>query len=91
MSLIARTPLIFDFPLQIGCLIDEIFAVQGVMNIQLFVNSRNLLIPNNNWVFASFLSILGIVLGVVLIFFVLVVLVPCIQVYMGGFLFSAYL
>ena len=28
--------------------------------------------------------------GVVLIFFVLVVLVPCIQVYMGNFLFSAY-
>lgn len=27
--------------------------------------------------------------GVVLIFFTLVVLVPCIQVYMGGFLFSA--
>ena len=30
------------------------------------------------------------VVGVVLIFFVLVVLVPCIQVYMGNFLFSAY-
>lgn len=29
------------------------------------------------------------IVGVVLIFFVLVVLVPCIQVYMGGFLFSA--
>ena len=28
--------------------------------------------------------------GVVLIFFVLVVLVPCVQVYMGNFLFSAY-
>ena len=28
--------------------------------------------------------------GAVLIFFVLVVLVPCIQIYMGGFLFSAY-
>ena len=28
--------------------------------------------------------------GVVLIFFVVVVLVPCIQIYMGGFLFSAY-
>ena len=27
--------------------------------------------------------------GIVLIFFVLVVLVPCIQTYMGGFLFSA--
>lgn len=30
------------------------------------------------------------IVGVVLIFFVLVVLVPCIQVYMGTFLFSAY-
>lgn len=30
------------------------------------------------------------IVGVVLIFFVLVVLVPCIQIYMGGFLFSAY-
>lgn len=30
------------------------------------------------------------VVGVVLIFFVLVVLVPCIQVYMGGWLLSAY-
>ena len=29
------------------------------------------------------------IVGVVLIFFVLVVLVPCLQVYMGGFLFSA--
>ena len=29
------------------------------------------------------------IVGVVLIFFVLVVLVPCIQVYMGGFLFDA--
>jgi len=29
------------------------------------------------------------ILGVVLIFFVLVVLVPCIEVYMGSFLFSA--
>ena len=29
------------------------------------------------------------IVGVVLIFFTLVVLVPCIQVYMGGFLFSA--
>ena len=53
---------------QFAILIGLIVAVQGVMNIQLFVNSRNLLIPNNNWVFASFLSILGIVLGVVLIF-----------------------
>ena len=31
------------------------------------------------------------IVGVVLIFFVLVVLVPCLQVYMGNFLFSAYL
>ena len=31
------------------------------------------------------------VVGVVLVFFVIVVLVPCIQVYMGSFLFSAYL
>lgn len=31
------------------------------------------------------------IVGVVLIFFVVVVLVPCIQVYMGGFLFDAYL
>ena len=31
------------------------------------------------------------IVGVVLIFFVVVVLVPCIQVYMGSFLFSAYL
>ncbi len=30
------------------------------------------------------------IVGVILIFFVLVVLVPCIQVYMGNFLFSAY-
>ena len=30
------------------------------------------------------------IVGIVLIFFVLVVLVPCIQVYMGGFLFDAY-
>ncbi len=30
------------------------------------------------------------IVGVVLIFFVLVVLVPCIEVYMGGFLLSAY-
>ena len=29
------------------------------------------------------------IVGVVLIFFVLVVLAPCITVYMGGFLFSA--
>lgn len=31
------------------------------------------------------------IVGVVLIFFVIVVLVPCIQVYMGNFLFDAYL
>ena len=31
------------------------------------------------------------IVGCVLIFFVLVVLVPCVQVYMGNFLFSAYL
>ena len=31
------------------------------------------------------------IVGAVLIFFVLVVLVPCVQVYMGNFLFSAYL
>lgn len=30
------------------------------------------------------------IVGIVLIFFVIVVLVPCIQVYMGNFLFSAY-
>lgn len=30
------------------------------------------------------------IVGVILIFFVLVVLVPCIEVYMGGWLFSAY-
>lgn len=36
-------------------------------------------------------QIVYVIVGVVLIFFVVVVLVPCIQVYMGGFLFSAYL
>lgn len=30
------------------------------------------------------------IVGVVLVFFVVVILVPCIQIYMGGFLFSAY-
>ena len=30
-----------------------------------------------------------LIVGIVLIFFVLVVLAPCIDVYMGGFLFSA--
>ncbi len=35
-------------------------------------------------------EIAGAVVGAVLIFFVIVVLVPCIQIYMGGFLFSAY-
>ncbi len=34
-------------------------------------------------------QIIYMIVGVVLIFFVLVVLVPCIQVYMGNFLFSA--
>ena len=37
-----------------------------------------------------FPEIVAAVVGVVLILFVLVVLVPCIQIYMGGFLFSAY-
>ena len=36
-------------------------------------------------------QVVYLIVGVVLIFFVLVVLVPCIQVYMGNFLFSAYL
>ena len=35
-------------------------------------------------------QIMYAVVGTVLIFVVLVVLVPCIQVYMGNFLFSAY-
>ncbi len=35
-------------------------------------------------------QIIYAIVGVVLIFFVLVVLVPCVQVYMGNFLFSAY-
>ena len=35
-------------------------------------------------------QIMYIIVGTVLIFVVLVVLVPCIQVYMGNFLFSAY-
>ena len=35
-------------------------------------------------------QVMYVVVGVVLIFVVLVVLVPCIQVYMGNFLFSAY-
>lgn len=35
-------------------------------------------------------EIAGGLVGVVLIFFVLVVLVPVVQIYMGGFLFSAY-
>lgn len=30
------------------------------------------------------------IVGIVLIFFVLVVLVPCVQVYMGNFIFSAF-
>ena len=36
-------------------------------------------------------QVVYLIVGVVLIFFVLVVLVPCVQVYMGNFLFSAYL
>ena len=36
-------------------------------------------------------QVVYIIVGVVLVFFVLVVLVPCVQVYMGNFLFSAYL
>ena len=35
-------------------------------------------------------QIVYVIVGVVLIFFVIVVLVPCVQVYMGNFLFSAY-
>ena len=35
-------------------------------------------------------QVMYLIVGVVLIFVVLVVLVPCIQVYMGNFLFSAY-
>ena len=35
-------------------------------------------------------QIVYVIVGIVLIFFVLVVLVPCVQVYMGNFLFSAY-
>ena len=35
-------------------------------------------------------QIVYIIVGLVLIFFVLVVLVPCVQLYMGNFLFSAY-
>ena len=34
-------------------------------------------------------EVVYLIVGVVLIFFVLVVLVPCIQVYMGGWLLSA--
>ena len=36
-------------------------------------------------------QVVYVIVGVVLIFFVLVVLVPCVQVYMGNFLFPAYL
>ena len=36
-------------------------------------------------------QVVYIIVGAVLVFFVLVVLVPCVQVYMGNFLFSAYL
>lgn len=35
-------------------------------------------------------QVMYVIVGIVLIFVVLVVLVPCIQVYMGNFLFSAY-
>lgn len=35
-------------------------------------------------------QIVYILVGIILIFFVIVVLVPCIEVYMGGWLFSAY-
>lgn len=35
-------------------------------------------------------QIMYLIVGIVLIFVVIVVLVPCIQVYMGNFLFSAY-
>ena len=35
-------------------------------------------------------QVMYVIVGSVLIFVVLVVLVPCIQVYMGNFLFSAY-
>ena len=34
-------------------------------------------------------EVVYLIVGVVLIFFVLVVLVPCIQTYMGGWMFSA--
>ncbi len=36
-------------------------------------------------------QVVYIIVGVVLVFFVLVVLVPCVQLYMGNFLFPAYL
>ncbi len=36
-------------------------------------------------------QVVYVIVGVVLIFFVLVVLVPCVQLYMGNFLFPAYL
>lgn len=35
-------------------------------------------------------QVVYVIVGIVLIFFVVVVLVPCVQVYMGNFLFSAY-
>lgn len=41
-------------------------------------------------IMAALPQIVYAIVGVVLIFFVVVVLVPCIQVYMGSFLFSAY-
>ena len=43
-----------------------------------------------NGIMKALPQIVYAIVGVVLIFFVLVVLVPCIQVYMGTFLFSAY-
>lgn len=43
-----------------------------------------------NKVMKALPQIVYAIVGAVLIFFVLVVLVPCIQVYMGNFLFSAY-
>ena len=35
-------------------------------------------------------QVVALIVGLVLIFFVIVVIVPCIQVYMGNFIFSAY-
>ncbi len=41
-------------------------------------------------IMATLPQVVYIIVGIVLIFFVVVVLVPCVQVYMGNFLFSAY-